>query len=193
MRRTRRPRWLTVSIVCLAVFLLTSFALMVSADGDAAEAAPSSGTVFTLDDVEYDLSDSDSAHDYVDGYADNLNADPQFEAHLESALATVRESIPQYATIWALLPPVIAIVLALITKEVYSSLFVGILAGGLIYSSFNFEGTVVHVVSDGFVASLADSYNVGILLFLVMLGALVAMMNKAGGSAAFRALGYQAH
>lgn len=185
MRRTRRPRWLTVSIVCLAVFLLTSFALMVSADGDAAEAAPSSGTVFTLDDVEYDLSDSDSAHDYVDGYADNLNADPQFEAHLESALATVRESIPQYATIWALLPPVIAIVLALITKEVYSSLFVGILAGGLIYSSFNFEGTVVHVVSDGFVASLADSYNVGILLFLVMLGALVAMMNKAGGSAAF--------
>ena len=59
MRRTRRPRWLTVSIVCLAVFLLTSFALMVSADGDAAEAAPSSGTVFTLGDVEYDLSDSD--------------------------------------------------------------------------------------------------------------------------------------
>ncbi len=187
MRRTRRPRWLTVSIVCLLVFLFTTLALTVSADGDTTTvgAAPSSDVVFTLDDVEYDLSDGESAQAYVDGYADNLNADPDFDAHLEKALATVRESVGQYATIWALLPPVIAIVLALITKEVYSSLFVGILAGGLIYSGFNFEGTVVHVISDGFVASLADSYNVGILLFLVMLGALVAMMNKAGGSAAF--------
>ena len=187
MRRTRRPRWLTVSIMCIVVFLLTTFALTVSADGDTTTigAAPSSDVVFTLDDVEYDLSDGESAQAYVDGYADNLNADPNFDTHLEKALATVRGSVAQYATIWALLPPVIAIVLALITKEVYSSLFVGILAGGLIYSGFNFEGTVVHVISDGFVASLADSYNVGILLFLVMLGALVAMMNKAGGSAAF--------
>ena len=187
MKRTRRPRWLTVSIMCLVVFLVTTFALTVSADGDTTTvgATPSSDVVFTLDDVEYDLSDGESAQAYVDGYADNLNADPDFDTHLEKALATVRESVSQYATIWALLPPVIAIVLALITKEVYSSLFVGILAGGLIYSGFNFEGTVVHVISDGFVASLADSYNVGILLFLVMLGALVAMMNKAGGSAAF--------
>ena len=186
MRTTRRPRWLTVSIVCLIVFLVTTFALTVSADGEpATDVAPSTELVFTLDDVEYDLSDGESAQAYVDGYADNLNADPQFKTHLDAALATVRESIGQYATVWALLPPVIAIVLALITKEVYSSLFVGILAGGLIYSNFNFEGTVVHVISDGFVASLADSYNVGILLFLVMLGALVAMMNKAGGSAAF--------
>ena len=186
MRRTGRPRWLTVSILCLVVFLLTTFALTVSADGEpTADAAPSSDVVFTLDDVEYDLSDGESAQAYVDGYADNLNADPDFDTHLEKALAKVRESVGQYATIWALLPPVIAIVLALITKEVYSSLFVGILAGGLIYSGFNFEGTVVHVISDGFIASLADSYNVGILLFLIMLGALVAMMNKAGGSAAF--------
>ncbi len=186
MRRTRRPRWLTVSIMCLVVFLLTTFALTVSADEDiTVEVESSSDVVFTLDDVEYDLSDGESAQAYVDGYADNLNADPDFDTHLEKALATVRESVAQYATIWALLPPVIAIVLALITKEVYSSLFVGILAGGLIYAGFNFEGTVVHVISDGFVASLADSYNVGILLFLVMLGALVAMMNKAGGSAAF--------
>ncbi len=186
MKATRRPRWLTVSIVCLIVFLVTTFALTVSADGEpATDTAPSSELVFTLNDVEYDLSDGDSAQEYVDGYADNLNVDPDFKTHLDAALATVRESIGQYATIWSLLPPVIAIVLALITKEVYSSLFVGILVGGLIYSNFSFEGTVVHVISDGFVASLADSYNVGILLFLVMLGALVAMMNKAGGSAAF--------
>ncbi|MBR2281675.1 MAG: hypothetical protein IJ863_03525, partial [Spirochaetales bacterium] len=88
-------------------------------------------------------------------------------------------------TIWALLPPVVAIGLALVTKEVYSSLFVGILIGGLLYSGFSFEGTLVHVFQDGFVASVADSYNVGILIFLVLLGAIVALMNKAGGSEAF--------
>ena len=89
------------------------------------------------------------------------------------------------STFWSLLPPIIAIALALITKEVYSSLFVGILAGGLLYANFNFETTVVHVFNDGFIASVADAYNVGILIFLVVLGVLVAMMNKAGGSAAF--------
>ena len=90
-----------------------------------------------------------------------------------------------FNTPMSLLPPVIAIALALITKEVYSSLFVGILVGGLLYSNFNFEGTVLHAFQDGIVASLSDGYNVGILIFLVILGAIVSMMNKAGGSAAF--------
>ena len=90
-----------------------------------------------------------------------------------------------YNTPFALLPPVIAIALALLTKEVYSSLFIGILMGGLLYSNFQFEGTLLHVFEDGIVASLSDSYNVGILIFLVILGAMVCMMNKAGGSAAF--------
>ena len=90
-----------------------------------------------------------------------------------------------YNTAFSLLPPVIAIALALITKEVYSSLFIGILAGGLLYSGFQFEGTVLHVFQDGVVSVLSDSYNVGILIFLVILGAMVCLMNKAGGSAAF--------
>lgn len=90
-----------------------------------------------------------------------------------------------YNTPWALLPPVIAITLALVTKEVYSSLFVGILAGGLLYSNFSFEGTILHVFNDGIVSVLSDSYNVGILVFLVILGVMVCLMNKAGGSAAF--------
>ena len=90
-----------------------------------------------------------------------------------------------YNTIWSLLPPVIAIALALITKEVYSSLFIGILVGGLLYSNFSFEGTVTHVFSGGIASVLSDSYNVGILVFLVILGAMVCLMNKAGGSAAF--------
>lgn len=90
-----------------------------------------------------------------------------------------------YATFWGLVPPLIAIVLALITKEVYSSLFIGILAGGLFYSGFSFEGTVNHIFQEGFIGVLSDKYNVGILVFLVILGSLVSMMNKAGGSAAF--------
>ena len=90
-----------------------------------------------------------------------------------------------YGTAWALLPPVVAIALALITKEVYSSLFVGALMGGLLYSAYSFEGTVLHVFQDGIVSVLADTYNIGILVFLVILGAMVCLMNKAGGSAAF--------
>ena len=90
-----------------------------------------------------------------------------------------------FNTFWSLLPPIIAIALALLTKEVYSSLFIGILVGGLLYSNFAFEGTILHVFNDGIVASVTDSYNMGILIFLVILGAMVCLMNKAGGSAAF--------
>lgn len=90
-----------------------------------------------------------------------------------------------YSTFWALVPPIVAIGLALITKEVYSSLFVGILMGGLLYSGFNFEMTITHIFEDGIIGVLSDSYNVGILVFLVILGTMVGLMNKAGGSAAF--------
>ncbi|MBR2387536.1 MAG: Na+/H+ antiporter NhaC family protein [Clostridia bacterium] len=92
---------------------------------------------------------------------------------------------PYYATYLALLPPVIAIVLALITKEVYSSLFVGILSGALLATNFNPVGTLTTIVSDGFISSVADSWNAGILMFLVLLGMMVALINKAGGSYAF--------
>ncbi len=90
-----------------------------------------------------------------------------------------------HATFWALVPAIVAIGLALITKEVYSSLFVGILMGALLYSGFEFELTITHIFSDGIIGVLSDSYNVGILVFLVILGAMVSLMNKAGGSAAF--------
>ncbi|WP_325200270.1 Na+/H+ antiporter NhaC family protein [Oscillibacter sp.] len=97
----------------------------------------------------------------------------------------VESPSPFYNTFWSLIPPIIAIALALITKEVYSSLFLGILVGGLLYSNFAFEGTILHVFNDGIVASVTDSYNMGILIFLIILGSMVCLMNKAGGSAAF--------
>ena len=128
----------------------------------------------------------DYAYSYIDGYADAIQNDEQNSVNIDEAVKEVQKQVtPFYATIWSILPAIIAILLALITKEVYSSLFVGIVAGGVLYANFNFEGTITHIVNDGFVASLSDSYNVGILLFLVLLGTLVAMMNKAGGSAAF--------
>lgn len=93
-----------------------------------------------------------------------------------------------YSTIGALLPPLIAIILALITKEVYSSLFVGIIAGALLYANGNLElmlNTMLYNEDGGMIYKLADSWNVGILVFLVILGIMVALMNKVGGSAAF--------
>lgn len=90
-----------------------------------------------------------------------------------------------YATFWSLMPPLLAIVLALITKEVYSSLVVGIIFGGLLASGFNFEGMMDTVFAKGMVSVLSSSYNVGILIFLVILGMIVALMNKTGGSDAF--------
>lgn len=101
------------------------------------------------------------------------------------------EYVPQlYGTFWSLVPPIVAIALALITKEVYSSLFIGIVIGGILYAigspDYNlFEGTFRHVLYDGIIGNLSDSYNVGILVFLVILGAIVCLMNKSGGSAAF--------
>ena len=118
--------------------------------------------------------------------------EPAEDAALEET-AAVEEAVEEtaeeeggsfaYATALSLLPPVIAIVLALITKEVYSSLFVGILAGGLLASNFSVTGTVDAVVNDGFISSVSGS--AGIFIFLVLLGAVVALLNKTGASAAF--------
>jgi len=84
---------------------------------------------------------------------------------------------------WSLVPPLVAIVLALITKEVYSSLFVGILVGALFYNQFNLVGTVDSLVQEGLIAATAGT--AGIFVFLVVLGVMIALINKAGGSAAF--------
>jgi len=139
----------------------------------------------------YELAEHDGAKAYVEAYADNVQADKDFKAHEAAALATVRQTEPLYGTWWAIFPPLLAIALALITKEVYSSLFLGIVSGGVLYAfksagaAAMFETAINHVMREGFVQHIADAYNIGILIFLVLLGALVAMMNKTGASAAF--------
>ena len=143
-------------------------------------------------DLDSDLSEEDQARIEEERakiqeelYAELVpsNAKEFLGDDLYADLATV--STPYYATYLALLPPVIAIVLALITKEVYSSLFVGVLSGALLATNFNPVNTLTTIVSDGFIASVADSWNAGILMFLVLLGMMVALINKAGGSRAF--------
>ena len=93
-----------------------------------------------------------------------------------------------YSTVFSLLPPLAAIILALITKEVYSSLFFGIVVGALLYANGNAEvmmNTAFFNQDGGMIYKLADSWNIGILVFLVVLGIMVSLMNKVGGSAAF--------
>ena len=127
---------------------------------------------------------AEDAVGYLDSYDENVAGDADFAANVQEALNIVREDIGIYATALSLLPPVIAIALALITKEVYSSLFIGILSGALLYSNFNIWGMVTNSF-DVMVGKLADSWNVGILIFLVVLGMMVSLVNKAGGSAAY--------
>ncbi len=158
------------------------------------------GTIFTFSCFATDVTDNSADTMIVldesgnDGATEDASEEGTTEeTPAEEAEETAEEE--EYSsrftgTFWALLPPVIAIVLALITKEVYSSLFVGILSGGILYAidaagKFNFETMFNAIVHDGFVANLADEWNVGILIFLVILGAIVVMMNRAGGSRAY--------
>ena len=155
-------------LLAAALIVMAALSLFVGAEGEAAEP----------------LDDFDGASEYLGGYEDNLVSDENFETNLEKAISTIRESVKRYATLWALVPPVLAIALALITKEVYSSLFIGILSGALIYSNFHPVSTLTktfEVIS----GSLGDSWNIGILIFLVILGIMVCVINRAGGSAAF--------
>ena len=139
--------------------------------------------VMTLTAGAAALSEEDAAA-YLDDYASNVGSDPDFDANIADSIRVVRGSIGSYATILSLLPPIIAIVLALLTKEVYSSLFVGILSGALIYSNGNVWNMVL-TTFDTMISKICDSWNVGILIFLVMLGIMVSLVNKAGGSAAY--------
>ena len=137
----------------------------------------------TLSVSAAEMSEED-AFAYLDSYADYVGVDENFDANIDSALSVARESVGSYATIMALLPPIIAIALALLTKEVYSSLFVGILSGALIYSNWSIWDMIL-VTFDTMIGKICDSWNVGILIFLVLLGMMVSMINKAGGSAAY--------
>ena len=151
----------------VAIIAVSMFSFGVSAE----EAAPADYTQY------------DQAFEYLDSYTDNKNADPDFAANSKVAMDTVRESNPFFASFWALVPPIIAIVLALITKEVFSSLFIGIVVGGVLSANFSATGAIDNILSTGFIDAISGT--AGIFMFLVLLGVLVILINKSGGSAAF--------
>jgi len=187
MRNTRR---FTLFLLIVSVVLSMSV-LHVFADGEdtaaPAEEVVTVGDIFSTDPAAMTYDDAVALLEFVDTLDDGYEAyvDENADAIDRANYLINKEEVPFYATFWALLPPIIAIGLALITKEVYSSLFIGILVGGLLYAGFNPVGTMEHIFNDGMIAQLSDSWNVGILIFLVILGAMVIMMNRAGGSAAF--------
>ena len=173
MKKTRMK--IAVLLVCVMtlMFGMTVYATDAVVSEEAAE------------EVVYSEEEMAAALDYVDNYDSNLMADGDaFEGNLENAVAIIRSDVDIYATFLALLPPIIAIVLALITKEVYMSLFVGILSGSLLYTMFHPVQTVTKTF-DTIISKLADGWNVGIIIFLVILGIMVSLINKAGGSAAY--------
>ena len=191
MYRLRKKGIFSVIAVMIAVFCIAATAVVFADDADytdndeavkliAGSSEYSSETMSEEDAENYRT----AASTFIDNYSENVGGE-DFTENLDKALIAKRDDVRPYATWLALLPPIIAIALALITKEVYSSLFIGILAGALLYSNFSLRGTIDHLFSGGFIAAVADAYNIGILFFLVVLGTIVALMNKSGGSAAF--------
>jgi len=181
MKKTRMK--IAVLLVCVMTLL---FGMTVyAADAENAEAVVAAETADAVDEVVYSEEEMATALDYVDNYDSKIQEDGEaFEANLQNAVEIIRSDVSVYATFISLLPPIIAIVLALITKEVYMSLFIGILSGSLLYTMFHPVQTVTKTF-DTIIAKLADGWNVGIIIFLVILGIMVSLINKAGGSAAY--------
>ena len=181
MLKSRKLLSVFMLIAMLAVMLTSA----VSAETDTETPGYKTFVIENLDSEGLE-SDADFAQAYIDNYDVALQYDENRTENYDAALAIVQEnSSPFFGTAWGLLPPVVAIVLALITKEVYSSLFIGIVTGALLYATFNVESAYNTLMKDGFIGVLSDSWNVGILIFLVVLGIFISLMNKAGGSAAY--------
>ncbi len=185
MKKTRMK--IAVLLICVMTLL---FGMTVYAtDAENAEAVVTAEvtdeTADAVDEVVYSEEEMATALDYVDNYDSKIQEDGEaFETNLQNAVEFIRSDVSVYATFISLLPPIIAIVLALITKEVYMSLFIGILSGSLLYTMFHPVQTVTKTF-DTIIAKLADGWNVGIIIFLVILGIMVSLINKAGGSAAY--------
>ncbi len=176
MKHLSAKRFGAFAIVLM--LLTTVFATCVFADAEPAIAADTA-VVEAADvaDVELEAPEADEVAD--------VEAAPEADEAAEEIAAeeATEDNGKFYATFWALVPPIIAIALALITKEVYSSLFVGILTGALLATNFSPLGTVDTIVESGLMAAVSDT--AGIFIFLVLLGVMVALINKTGAAAAF--------
>ncbi len=193
-RRTRLLICMLLSLALSIGILLTAGVAFATENSDAA--APDEGETMVVlsapeDDAAADAAaeaEKDAAADAAAETDDAVLTVGESDAEAAEEEAAEEEASPSkfYGKIWALLPPVIAIVLALITKEVYSSLFIGIVVGALLYSNFSIVGTVESIFSV-MTEYVGDAWNLGILIFLVILGIIVGLVTKSGGSAAYGA------
>ena len=192
----------TIAKILLAIMVIFAISVPMSGMAFATEAEDTAAPEVLM--AVTDAADEGFTPDYDTEYYDNLTAPaaegegpladammPSMDEEIaveEDTLTTgeieAEEETNKYAnTFWALVPPVIAIALALITKEVYSSLLIGIIFGALLSTSFNLIGAIDNVINQGFIPAVADT--AGIFIFLVLLGIVVALVNKCGGSYAF--------
>ena len=180
-----KPNFKKVAFLFVLIFSLFAFMVIPAYADETVETTGVSDGAVSVEDTEEvsEYADFDTAAGYLDEYTTNKSSDADFETNVDIALDTVRSEIPTFATFWALLPPLIAIALALITKEVYSSLFIGIVVGGLLAANFNVTHTVDNIIGSGLIDAVSGT--AGIFVFLVILGVMVALINKSGGSAAF--------
>ena len=178
----------TANFKKIAFLLITVFALfsciIIPANAENVNTIGAEIEVYVdADGNELDLTSYDDAKNYLDAYTTNKDFDSNFDKNVEIAMGTVRETTPLFGKFWALVPPIIAILLALITKEVYSSLFIGIIAGGLMAANFKPLAAMDNIIGGGLIDAVSGTS--GIFVFLVILGVMVVLMNKSGGSAAF--------
>ena len=179
----------TIAKILLAIMVIFALSVPMSGIAMATEADAVVDTILSAD-VEADLTApaAEGEGPLVDAMMPSIDdiaaEDTLTTGETEAEEAEAEEETNKYAnTFWALVPPVIAIALALITKEVYSSLLIGIIFGALLSTSFNFVGAIDNLVNQGFIAAVSDT--AGIFIFLVLLGIVVALVNKCGGSYAF--------
>ena len=173
----------SIAKILLAIMVIFALAVPVSGMAFAAEAEVLSAEM-SADDLTAPAAEGEGP--LVEDAMPSIEAEIEADDTLTTGEveAETEEATNKFAnTFWALIPPIIAIGLALITKEVYSSLLVGIIFGALLSTSFNVIGAVDNLVNQGFIAAVADT--AGIFIFLVLLGIVVALVNKCGGSYAF--------
>ena len=175
---------LIAMVIALAVVVVLGITLKSTATVDCADCEGLGYTLAHCEDCSgYGFTFGDDGAKLDCETCTGTGAHAASECEACSATGSVAADSRYYSTFMALVPPLIAIALALITKEVYSSLFIGILAGGLFATNFSALGTMDAVVNDGLISAVSGT--AGIFIFLVLLGVLVALVNKAGGSAAF--------
>ena len=177
-------------LLCMILAIVFCSFMIITAAASAEPVSDSTETIGAIESTESALNVYEEECGDCEGSGITCEHNTVCESCGGTGIINVKDTADSsyFASFWALIPPIIAIGLALITKEVYSSLFVGIAVGGLLSANifkegFSLTGSMDYIINDGLISAVADS--AGIFIFLVLLGVMVALINKSGGSRAF--------